>query len=686
MSEHTNIDWIANEAELHATCRLVGNALGLTMVAGPTVEIIAKRSQIRWRKVVLEQGWWQYDAGPLVGFSRHHHKPCALITKGHRYFIIVPTLNLELPLTPKTAHMLEKTAYSFYPALPSRAITLKDLLTFATLNLKGEFVSFLTLEGLISLLGLIFPIMFGLILDYVIPNADFPSLIALLLGLLVSVLGSTALGLSQAFTLMRLRFKTNLYAQAAIWDRVLKLPVTFFRHYTAGDLSARARGIDTIQQQLTGTIYTGVLNGLFSILTVGLLFYYNPTLASIAFLLAVVGGLLIFSFDLLQLKYERKLLEIRGRLSGLLFQFLSSISKLRVTKSEKRAFAEWFKVFKEKNSFFFKSRTIANRFAVLFPFFTIITTMIIFTMAVQQRQKLSFGDFIAFNAALGEFFSAMLGMASSVTDILLIIPLYERIKPILTEIPEREESNGPLLQDGNIEIKEVTFRYEPTLPPLFEKISLVIPKAQRIALVGQTGSGKSSLFRLLLRFETPESGIILYNGQDLATVNLPDLRRQFGVILQTSTLFPGTIYENIVGFEEGYTLEEASEAARLAAIAEEIQAMPMGMHTLVLEGGRTFSVGQRQRLMLARALIRKPKILLLDEATSALDNKTQAQIHHNLSQLKITQVIAAHRLSTVQDADYIYVFEQGKIIEAGTYASLMHESGVFSEMVQRQTS
>jgi len=676
--------WENNQSDLMTAMKAVAKDLGVKIVDASSIDAIAKKSNIRFRKVSLKTHWWKSDAGPLLGFSKKYQKPCALLLKSNQYFMIIPALNLKKPLSLNEANHLENTAYCFYRTFPNSPLNLKHILLFSTYKLRGEIGNYLMLEVFISLLGLLFPIMTGLILDSVIPNGDISLLTQFLLGLMVSIFAGTAFSLSQSFTLMRLRYKTNLTAQVALWDRLLRSPVNFFRKFTSGDLASRARGIDSIQQQMTSTIYSGILNGFFSVLILGLLFYYNVVLATLALILGLIGSAIIFFFNVAQLKYQRKLLEVKGKLSGLLFQLLTSISKIRVANSEKNAFLRWSTLFIEKNKLFIKSRTLSNYFSIIFSFFSTTITIIIYLAVFQQIHKLSFGDFIAFNAAFGQFFAAMLAMANCITDIILIIPLYERIKPILISIPETEHERGEIVLSGHIEIKNIKFSYEQKGIPLFEGLSLNIPAQKRIALVGQTGSGKSSIFRLLLKFETPEEGCILYDGQDLNTLNIQFLRRQLGVVLQTSTLLPGTIYENILGLESNLTIEDAFEAARIAEFADDIKHLPMGMHTLLMEGGRTFSAGQRQRLMLARALVRKPKILLLDEATSALDNKTQEHIHRNLSDLNITQVIAAHRLSTIRDADYIYVFENGKVIQRGSFDKLIIEHGLFCEMVNRQ--
>jgi ABC-type bacteriocin/lantibiotic exporter with double-glycine peptidase domain len=236
---------------------------------------------------------------------------------------------------------------------------------------------------------------------------------------------------------------------------------------------------------------------------------------------------------------------------------------------------------------------------------------------------------------------------------------------------------------GEIEVSHVSFRYDPEGPAILHDISFKARAGEFVAIVGPSGSGKSTLLRLLLGFETPASGAIYYDGHDLAALDITAVRRQLGVVLQSSRVIPGTIFENIVG-SSSFSLDDAWTAASKAGLAEDIESMPMGMHTFLGEGTSTLSGGQRQRLLIARAIVSRPRIILFDEATSALDNRTQAIVTASLDQLQATRVVIAHRLSTIVNADRILVMHTGRIVQSGTYAQLLEESGPFVELAQRQ--
>ncbi len=299
-------------------------------------------------------------------------------------------------------------------------------------------------------------------------------------------------------------------------------------------------------------------------------------------------------------------------------------------------------------------------------------------------KKFSTGTFLAFNAAFGTFISGTTSLSRTVVDILEVLPLWERAQPILQAIPEVDGSKSdPGRLSGRVEIKNVVFRYRNDGPLTVDDVSLRAEPGEFIALVGPSGSGKSTLFRLLLGFDTPESGSIHYDGQELAGLDVNAVRRQLGVVLQGSRLMSASIFENISS-NAVLTMDEAWEAAKMAGLADDITAMPMGMHTVVSEGGTNLSGGQRQRLLIARSLALRPRILLFDEATSALDNKTQAIVSESLEKLNVTRIVVAHRLSTIRNADRIYVLQNGRLVQEGNFNQLAHKEGLFSQLIQRQ--
>jgi ATP-binding cassette subfamily C protein len=304
--------------------------------------------------------------------------------------------------------------------------------------------------------------------------------------------------------------------------------------------------------------------------------------------------------------------------------------------------------------------------------------------ATKPTSGFSVGSFVSFNGAFGQFLAGVLGLVGALNTIVAVVPLYERLRPILEAPSEtKADSATPGVMGGEVRLSHATFRYNPEGPPTLDNVSLKIASGEYVAFVGASGSGKSTILRLVLGFEQPESGAVYLDGLDLATLDLRAMRRQIGVVLQSGRLQAGSIFENIVGAAP-LTMDDAWEAARLAGLASDIEAMPMGLHTVLSEGAQGISGGQRQRLLIARALVRKPRLLILDEATSALDNRTQAAVKETLDKLNVTRIVVAHRLSTITDVHRIFVFDQGRLIETGGYKELLERGGHFAALARRQ--
>jgi NHLM bacteriocin system ABC transporter ATP-binding protein len=425
------------------------------------------------------------------------------------------------------------------------------------------------------------------------------------------------------------------------------------------------------------------------LLNLGLLFFYSWQLALIAVVVALINIVVTIVSGILTLRQVRPLLERQGKLSGVVVQLINGVTKLRVAGAESRAFAYWGKEYRQQLSLILRTQGIEDNMAVINKILPAITTAALFWFAItllkQSQGGLSTGTFLAFNAAFGTFIGGVTSLSTTVIDVLQVLPLWKRAEPILSAIPEVDvNKSDPGRLVGKLTVDHVIFRYRDDGALTLDDVSIQADPGQFIALVGPSGSGKSTLFRLLLGFDTPESGSIYYDGQDLNGLNLRAVRRQLGVVLQNSRLMSAPLFENIASGAL-ITVEEAWEAARMAGFAADIEAMPMGMHTIVSEGGTNLSGGQRQRLLIARSLVLKPKILLFDEATSALDNHTQAIVSQSLEQLKVTRIVIAHRLSTIRNADRIYVLDAGRIVQQGTFAELAEQEGLFAQLIARQT-
>jgi ATP-binding cassette subfamily C protein len=679
---------------LHAA-RLVGQAQGIEIVPPvgrrattpeDALHQIARASRIRLRQVALAGNWWRHVNGPLLAFRAATGLPVALLMPAPgAYTLIAPGEPGRLALDRTVAATLAPFGYAFYRPFPAQVVTVWDVLRF---GLHGSGRDLRTIAGLgllMGLLGLLTPVATGLIVDWLIPGAERNLLVQVGGGLLVVAFATALFQVTRSIAMLRVEGKADATVQAAVWDRLLSLPVPFFRDYTSGDLAMRAMGITTIRQILSGTVLTTILTSLFSVFNLALLFYYHAALALVATGLVFLSMIVTFLAGTLQLRQQRRLVAEEGQIAGLILQLINGIAKFRVAGAEARAFALWAARFSRQRALAYQARAVANHLGVFNLVYPLLTAIVIFGMvSVTRVPGFTTGRFLAFNVAFAVLLVAGLRLSEACLTLLSIVPLYERAKPILQTLPEGDAGKSdPGEMTGEIEVSQVSFRYKVGGALILKEVSLHIQPGEFVALVGPSGSGKSTLLRLLLGFETPESGGIYYDGRDLAGLDPRAVRQQIGVVLQNGQLLAGDIFQNILG-GAALTLDAAWAAARQAGLDDEIRAMPMGMHTVISEGGGTLSGGQRQRLLIARALVKRPRILFFDEATSALDNRTQDIISRSLLDLQATRVVIAHRLSTILSADRIVVLDAGRVVQAGTYSELIDQPGLFADLAKRQ--
>jgi ATP-binding cassette subfamily C protein len=495
---------------------------------------------------------------------------------------------------------------------------------------------------------------------------------------------ATSVELVRNLLVLRLQTRASGKAQAAVMERLLSLPAAFFRKYAVGDLADRALGIETIQKYVTGVTLSVALGAVFSLSSFFVILYYDARLAVVCGLLALIAIGAATVEALLTLPLYRDLSARGGAISAYVLQVIAGIAKLRVSRAESRAFVGWLDRFGTMRRLTARVGTIGYRFSIFQALWPGVATLVIVTeVAVFRSEPISAAAFLAISAAFGQVLGALLGLGDALTQIIRIVPIYERAKPLLDAVPEIHEGNAdPGRLSGAIALRRVAFSYVEGRR-ILDQVDLAIERGEFVAIVGSSGSGKSTMFRLLLGFEKPEEGAILFDGHDLATLDLGAVRRQIGCVLQTAKTLPGSIFENIA-CGTMLTHDEAWEAARVVGLAADIAKMPMRLETMLGDDGGGLSGGQRQRILIARALAHKPRIVLFDEATSALDNQTQAIVTESLSAMRATRVVIAHRLSTIVHADRIIVLDRGRVAQQGTYAELVEAPGPFAELAARQ--
>ena len=653
-----------------------------------SVEAIARASHIRFRQVLLHDGWSHEDCGPLLGFLQEGRRPVGLLPEAPgRYVLFDAASKTRIRLDPATAALLEPEAYQFYRPLPEPATHLSTLLRFA-LRGRGRDIGVILAAGVAAtLLGMFTPQATALLVDRAIPDADTRMIWQIGFGLAAAAIGAAIFRLSQGIALLRVETGADVATQSAVWDRLLNLQVAFFRRFATGDLQSRVTAVSQIRSYLGGTTMRTLFSSVILLLNLGLLLYYSARLTAVAVFVAAISAAVTIVSGAIILRYSRQVIELQGRFFGLLVQLINGVPKLRVAAAEGRAFARWATDYAQLLRLELKRRQVQDAVLVINIGVSTLGAIILFATAstlIQQGAGLTTGVFLAFYVAYGTFIGAIVALSNTVTDVMAIAILRERARPILEEPPEISESKAaPGRLRGKLDLEHIVFRYTHDGPLVLDDVSVHVEAGQFVALVGPSGSGKSTLLRLILGFDSPLSGSILYDGQDLSGLDVFAVRRQMGVVLQSGRINAGSLIDNIAA-GSSVSLNDAWEAVRATGFADEIQAMPMGMHTVISEGGTNLSGGQRQRLLLARALVHKPAILLLDEATSALDNTTQAIVSESLQRLQVTRIVIAHRLSTIRDADRIFVVEDGRIAQQGAFHELVAREGLFKRLMARQ--
>jgi NHLM bacteriocin system ABC transporter ATP-binding protein len=643
---------------------------------------------VRTRAVLLEGEFRSVDAGPMLAFfaaDGGSFGPVALLPKpSGGYVCYDPATGTTTELTAALLARLQPNAHQFYRSFPDQPLTPLGVLRFAAHGARSDVVRIVAIGLLAGFLATGLPLLTGQVFDRIIPGAERDLLWQLMAVLLAVFMASGLFDLARGFAMVRAQTRMDASLEAGTWDRLLSLPLPFFRKYAAGDLADRAAGIGAMREVLARVGLSSLLSGVFSIWSFALLFYYDVSLALAATALVVIAAFVASAATYFELPLARASSDLDGKLSGLSLQLLGGIAKLRSSGGESRAFGVWARMFARRRDLSLAGGRIGVRVAVFQSFYPLLCSMTLFFMiAGPAARPLSTGDFLAFSAAFTTFLLAVLDLVAAALQTVKLVPMYERASPILTGTAECRGSGASAALSGGIELSHITFRYETPGPLVLDDLNLRIEPGEFVAIVGPSGSGKSTLLRVLLGFDAPSEGAVFYDGQALSGLDLRGLRQQIGVVLQHSRIMAGDIFSNIVG-SSGRSLEEAWRAARQAAFDSDIEAMPMGMHTVLAQGGGTLSGGQRQRLLIARALAAQPRLLFFDEATSALDNRTQASVSTSLDQLRVTRVVIAHRLSTIQSADRIVVLDRGRIVQQGRFENLLRQGGTFGALARRQ--
>lgn len=649
------------------------------------LEYLMRPYGIMRRTVRLSKGWTGDATGAMLSTRSDDGTIVALIPNrisGYSFYDY--KTGTRVKLNRRNEHLIDEEAMVFYRPFPLRKINLADLVLFAQNCISGiDVIYTLVTMAIMTFVGMLIPELNRRLFSEVIDSGQVRVLTAVAVFMICTLISRSLISSLSAIISSRINTKLDVAVSAATMMRVLSLPADFFKKYSSGELSKYTENINSLCDTIISSVLSTGLASVFSLIYILEIFVFTPKLVVPAVVITIVTTVFSVTTSIIESKRLKSMMMAQAKCSGTTYSLISGIQKIRLSGSHKRAFAKWGKEYSKQAQYEYDPPRIIKLNGAISTGISLVGAIILYYQAIISN--VSVAEYYAFDAAYAMVSGAFMSLATIALTFARIKPVIEMAKPIMDAEPEISEGKQVITRvSGTIELNNISFKYAENMPYVLDNISLKIKSGQYVAIVGKTGCGKSTLMRLLLGFEKPQKGAIYYDNKDINSIDLKSLRRKIGVVLQNGKLFLGDIYSNIVISAPWLTVDDAWSAAEVAGLADDIRNMPMGMNTMISEGSGGISGGQKQRLMIARAVAPKPKILMFDEATSALDNITQKKVSDALEKLKCTRIVIAHRLSTIKHCDRIIVLDDGKIVEDGKYEELIANNGFFAELVSRQ--
>ena len=637
------------------------------------------------RAVKLPSGWYKDAAGSYLMIYKEGRIPVAVLPSMFGgYEFTDPVTFKKRRINDETQKLFEEDAIFFYKPFPQRKIGIKDILVYMTLSRSVTDYALIFITGaIITAIGALTPMFNKLAYGKVLSSGQMPMLYGLMFFMISAAIGNILFSTVSNLITQAVQTKQTVAIEAAVMMRVLSMPASFFRNFSAGELYNRTQSFTELCKMLASAVLSTGLTSVFSLVYITQIFHYTPALVvpSLVITLITVGFSIVST--LINTQVSRASMRLAAQESGMNYAMITGIQKIKLAGAEKRAFARWGRLYAKEAEYLYNPPMVIKMNSVISAAIGLIGTVVMYSAAINSG--VTFDNYVAFTSSYGYISGAFMQLSSIALMVAGIRPTLEMVSPILDEEPETAEKKQTVTSlGGNIELSHVCFRYADNMPDVLDDLSIRIKAGEYVAIVGETGCGKSTLIRILLGFEKPRKGSVFYDGRDISSLDLRSLRRHIGVVIQNGKLMMGSIFENITISAPWLGRDDAWEAAEAAGIAQDIREMPMGMMTMISEGQGGISGGQKQRLLIARALASKPKVLMFDEATSALDNMTQKKVTEAITSYNCTRIVIAHRLSTIQSCDRILLLKNGKFAEDGTYDELIERQGFFAELVERQ--
>lgn len=651
----------------------------------PDIVEIARASHFICRKVILESDWFESDCGGLIGTLNQEIVAC-VPGKSGKYLIYRTSDGSVTTITKELAHQISPQAYSVGRTLPLKTLTKKDVVTFCKKSITTRDVVPASVFALIcALIGILLPTLNQMIYDDYIPLGNVGHLAQLCVVMLSFMIGNVFFSIVKNLFDFRITSRVGNELQNAVYHRLFHLPESFFRSFDSADLGQRVMNIGSTATQIANATVISGISALFSLVYLIRMYTYSGKLSWIGLGMYLAYILVVVWLTAMTHKREALIAQASGEANSKLYQYLNGVDKIRMAGVEERALLSYMQPYSKQQSEEIKVNRLVSAKEALACVVSSIFSMILYLVIVKSKINLSVGSFVAFNTAFGSFTGALGGLVSELLSLYQEKETVHRFWPIFDAVPEDDETKEvPGEMSGALALEHVSFAYEQGGKNVLNDLSLNIKSGEYVGIVGSSGCGKSTLLKLLLGFESPNSGIVMVDGKDLRSIDKGAYRRQLGVVLQNGKLISGSIYENITITASHVSMESVNEVIDQVGLRHDISQMPMGIHTMLSENCNTISGGQQQRILIARAIVGNPKILIFDEATSALDNITQAAVSRNLDKMNVTRIVVAHRLSTIKNCDRILVLRDGNIAEEGNYESLMSRKGLFYALASRQ--